>query len=67
MKFLFEYNQGLPILPNQYHGCWCRGDARSQIINNHDIDLVKPHNTYHLVQLETSLWKPPVNIFNIFN
>ena len=29
-------------LHNQYHGCWCPGDARSQGISNHDIDLVKP-------------------------
>ena len=26
---------------NQYHGCWCPGDDRSQGISNHDIDLVK--------------------------
>ena len=32
----------LPILHNQYHGCWCPGDARSQGISNPDIDLVKP-------------------------
>ena len=30
------------MLRSQYHGCWCPGDARSQRIRNHDIDLVKP-------------------------
>ena len=34
--------QDLHILHNQYHGCWCPGDARSQGFNSHDIDLVKP-------------------------
>ena len=28
------------ILHIQYHGCWCPGDARSQGINSHGIDLV---------------------------
>ena len=32
----------LPILDSQYHGCWCPGDARSQGINNNDIDYVEP-------------------------
>ena len=31
-----------PILHNQYCGCWCSGDKRSQGVSNHDIDLVKP-------------------------
>ena len=35
-------DKDLPILHNQYHGCWCLGDARGQGIINHDIDLVKP-------------------------
>ena len=35
--------QSLPIVHSQlYHGCWWLGDARSQGINNHDSDLVKP-------------------------
>ena len=42
LKFLLEQDKDLPILQNQYHGCWCPGDARSQGISNHDIDLVKP-------------------------
>ena len=45
MKFLPEQDKDLPILHNQYHGCWCPGDAMSQgisNIDNHDIDLVKP-------------------------
>ena len=25
-------------LHSQYHGCWWPGDARSQVISNHDID-----------------------------
>ena len=31
-----------PILYNQYHGCWWPGDARSQGISCHCIDLVHP-------------------------
>ena len=42
VEILLEEDKDLPILHNQYHGCWCPGDARSQGINNHDIDLVKP-------------------------
>ena len=30
------------LLQYQYHGCWCPGDARSQGISNHDINIVKP-------------------------
>ena len=37
-----EQDKNLPILHNQYHGCWCPGDVRSQGISSHDIDLVKP-------------------------
>ena len=37
-----KQDKDLPILHNQYHGCWCPGDARSQGISNHDIDQVKP-------------------------
>ena len=37
-----EYDKHIHILHNQYHGCWCPGDARSQGISNYDIDLVKP-------------------------
>ena len=29
------------MLQSQYHGCWWPGDARSQDINNHGIDLVR--------------------------
>ena len=35
-------NKDLLNLRTQYHGCWLSDDARSQGINNHDIDLVKP-------------------------
>ena len=35
-------NKDLPILHSQDHGCWWPGDARSQGINNRDIDLLKP-------------------------
>ena len=37
-----DADKKLPILCGQYHGCWCPGDARSQAISNHNIDLVKP-------------------------
>ena len=30
------------VVYSQYHGCWWPGDAMSQGISNHDIDLVKP-------------------------
>ena len=39
---LDRLDKNVPILHGQYHGCWCPGNARSQGINNHDIDLVKP-------------------------
>ena len=37
VEILPQVRQGLPILHNQYHGCWWPGDARSQGISNHDI------------------------------
>ena len=44
----------------QYHGCWWPGDARSQGINNHDIDLFSgglwtdvQTTTYLLIMLQT--------------
>ena len=33
-------NKGPLILHSQYHGCWWAGDARSQGINRHGLDLV---------------------------
>ena len=27
----------------QYHGCWCPGDARSQVISNHDFYYDRPN------------------------
>ena len=42
LKYFLKKDKDLSILHSQYHGCWCPGDARSQGINNHDIDLVKP-------------------------
>ena len=35
-------DKDIPNLHIQYHGCWWSGDARSQGISNHDIDLDKP-------------------------
>ena len=32
----------LPGLNSQYHYCSCPGDARSQCISSHDIDIIKP-------------------------
>ena len=32
-------NKDQVILCRQYHGCWCPGDARSQDIGSHGIDL----------------------------
>ena len=37
--FLMEYKD-LFIQHSQYHGCWWPGDARSQVISSHGIDLV---------------------------
>ena len=41
-------DKDLPILHNQYHGCWRPGDARNQGISKHDIydvelDQFGPH------------------------
>ena len=36
------WDKDLPSLNSQYHGCSWPGDARSQGINNHDIDQVEP-------------------------
>ena len=30
------------LFHSQYHGCWWPGDARSQSISSHGIDLIKP-------------------------
>ena len=44
--YTWEWLRIVDILPHdclscsQYHGCWWPGDARSQAINSHDIDLV---------------------------
>ena len=42
LKSFLVQDQDLPSLHSQYHGWWCPGDARSQGISNHDINLVKP-------------------------
>ena len=39
---LYLYKTRTYIFYSQYHGCLCTGDARSQGINNHDIDQDKP-------------------------
>ena len=39
---LSSCNRHLFILYSQYHGWWCPGDARSQGITSHDIDLLIP-------------------------
>ena len=43
VEILPQVNKNLPILHSQYNGCWYPGDARSQSINNHDIDYVEPN------------------------
>ena len=40
-SFIMEDND-LFTIQNQYHGCWCPGDTRSQGISSHGIDLVFP-------------------------
>ena len=42
LKSLLKQEKDLDILYNQYHGCWCPGDVRSQSNSSHDIDLGKP-------------------------
>ena len=58
-------------LHNQYHACWCTGDARSQGISSHGIDLVFPVytcfstarvNSFHLMS-----YILPQEITNIHN
>ena len=40
LEILPHGRQGPFILLCQYHGSWCPGDARSQVISHHDIDPV---------------------------
>ena len=40
LKSFFMEDIDLFILYSQYHGCWWPGDRWSQVICNHDIDLV---------------------------
>ena len=40
LKSFSVEDKDLLILYTQYHGCWWPGDARSQAINNHGIDLI---------------------------
>ena len=35
-------SHGKKELHNQYRGCWCPGNARSQGMSNHDIAYVEP-------------------------
>ena len=42
LKSFLKQEKDLDILYNQYHGCWCPGDVRSQGISSNDIDLGKP-------------------------
>ena len=42
VEILPHVKQELTFLHRQYHGCWCPGDARSQVISNHYIDYVEP-------------------------
>ena len=40
VEILHMENNDLFILHIQQHSCWCPGDARSQFISSHGIDLV---------------------------
>ena len=30
-----------PVQQSKYHGCWCPGSLRPQVISTHDIDYVE--------------------------
>ena len=40
LRFTLKKDKNIPISNSQYHSCWWPGDARSQSISIHDIDLV---------------------------
>ena len=40
LQSLLTEDKTSPIQPNQYHGCWWTGDARSQGISGYSIDLI---------------------------
>ena len=42
VDILPHIDKNLPVLDNQYHGCWCPGDTSSQAISTHDINYVEP-------------------------
>ena len=58
-SFLME-DEDLFMLHNQYHCCWWPGDARSQVINSHGIDLVLPE--YSCLSIR---WVNLTNLFHI--
>ena len=37
-----QVNKSLPFLHCQFHGCWCPGEVRSQVISNRDIYYAEP-------------------------
>ena len=39
LRLIIKKDRNIPISHSQYHGCWWPGDARSQGISSHDIDL----------------------------
>ena len=40
LKFFYREDKDLFGMHNQYHGCWCLGDTRSQDISSHSVGLV---------------------------
>ena len=36
-----QQSSGKPVRLGQYHGCWCPGSSRRQVISSHDIDYIE--------------------------
>ena len=52
--FAFDHvRDGLNYIVGQYHGCWCHGSWRLQIITSHDIDYIQyiPRNMHTVFAL----------------
>ena len=65
-------DKDLFILYNQYHGCWCPGDACRQGIRSYGVDLIHPkYSSLCTKRLYTTPSikqnnKPELNLYNWF-
>ena len=62
-KSFLRVDKDLFILHSQYHGCWWPGDARSQGISNHDIDLfLSEYSSFRAVRVKICPFSCTCNI-----